>query len=224
MARITNHLANIITIGNISMGFLSIIYAFNGAYSNAVLAIFIALLFDGLDGRVARFLENTSEFGRELDSLSDIVSFGVAPAVLVYSVALSEIGLLGLAASGSIVVAGAIRLARFNILRGLKYFLGLPIPVVGAFLSSLIYTETKIASKTLAVLVIILAYLMISRVKYPSFKQNARSRNLTIFLLVFALFLAIVLVTRPDKLIVAPFLYYIAAGPVLEMKNNDAGL
>ncbi len=220
MARITNYLANAITVGNLLMGFLSIIYTLRGEHSNAVLAIFIALLFDGLDGRVARFLENSTEFGRELDSLSDIVSFGVAPALLIYSISLSGIGLLGIAAASSIVIAGAMRLARFNILKGLKYFIGLPIPVAGVFLSSLIYTETKIAPKTLAVLMIIIAYLMISKVRYPSFKENVRSRNLVIFLLVFALFLAIVLVTRPDKLLVAPFLYYVAAGPVLEMKNR----
>ncbi len=224
MPRIANYIANTITVGNILMGFISIIFTFSGDYSNAVLAIFIALLFDGLDGRVARFLENSSEFGKELDSLSDVVSFGVAPALLIYSASLSTIGLLGIAAASSIVVAGAIRLARFNILKGLKYFLGLPIPVVGAFLSALIYTETKIAPKSLAVLAIILAYLMISKVKYPSFKQNIRSRNLVIFLLVFALFLAIVLVQRPDKLLVAPFLYYIAAGPVLEIKNHETSL
>ena len=224
MARLTNHLANAITVGNVLMGFASILYTLKGEYPNAVLAIFIALMFDGLDGRVARFLENPSEFGRELDSLSDIVSFGVAPALLIYSTSLSDAGLLGVAAASSIVVAGAIRLARFNILKGLKYFMGLPIPVVGAFLSALIYTDTKIAPKTLAVLAIILAYLMISKVKYPNFKQNIRSRNLAIFLLVFALFLAIVLVMRPEKLLVAPFLYYIAAGPVVEMKNKESGI
>lgn len=221
MARITNHLANAITIGNIISGFLSIICTLQADYTSAVLAIFAALIFDGLDGRVARFLDNTSEFGKELDSLSDVVSFGVAPALLVYSAMLSTLGILGVAAAASLVVAGAMRLARFNILKGLKYFVGLPIPVAGVFISALIYTETKIAPKTLAVLVIIIAYLMISKVKYPSFKQNIRSRNLGIFLLVFALFLGIVLALRPDKLLVAPFLFYIAAGPVLEMKNRE---
>ena len=224
MAKITNHLANAVTIGNIISGFASIIFTLGGDYTNAVLAIFAALLFDGLDGRVARFLDNTTEFGRELDSLSDVVSFGVAPALLVYSTTLSSVGLLGAAASASLVVAGAIRLARFNLLKGLKYFMGLPIPVAGVFISALIYTETKIAPKTLAVLVIIIAYLMISKVKYPSFKQNIRSRNLGIFLLVFALFLGIVLAMQPNKLLVAPFLFYIAEGPVLEMKNVESGL
>ncbi len=224
MARITNHVANAITLGNISMGFISIIFTLAGDYSDAVLAIFVALLFDGLDGRVARFLENSSEFGRELDSLSDIVSFGVAPALLIYSTSLSGTGALGLAAALSIVVAGAIRLARFNILKGLKYFLGLPIPVAGAFLCALVYTETKIAPKSFAVIAIIIAYLMISKIKYPSFKQNIRSKNMGIFILVFALFLAIVLAEQPEKLLVAPFLYYIAAGPVVEMKTRESGL
>jgi len=221
MAKITNHLANAITIGNILSGFLSILFTLRADYTNAALAIFAALLFDGLDGRVARFLDNASDFGRELDSLSDVVSFGVAPALLVYSTSLSSVGVLGAAASAGLVVAGAIRLARFNILKGLKYFVGLPIPVAGVFLSLLIYTETKIAQKTLTVLVIIIAYLMISKVKYPSFKQNIRSRNLGIFLLVFALFLGIVLAIQPDKILIAPFLFYIAAGPVLEMKNKE---
>ena len=224
MAKITNHLANVVTIGNILSGFISIMFTLRADYANAVLAIFAALLFDGLDGRVARFLDNTSEFGKELDSLSDVVSFGVAPALLVYSTALSPIGLLGAAASASLVVAGAVRLARFNILKGLKHFVGLPIPVAGVFISSLVYTETNIAPKTLAILSIIIAYLMISKVRYPSFKQNIRSRNLGIFLLVFALFLGIVLALQPDKLLVAPFLFYIAAGPVLEMKNMESSI
>ena len=221
MSRITNHLANAITIGNILSGFISIIFTLSKDYSNAALAIFAALLFDGLDGRVARFLNNDSEFGRELDSLSDVVSFGVAPAILVYTTTISSVNALGVAAAASIVVAGAIRLARFNILKGLKYFVGLPIPVAGVFISLLIYTETKIAPKTFAVLVIIIAYLMISKIKYPNFKQNIRSRNLGIFLLVFALFIGIVLAVQPDKILVAPFLFYIAAGPVLEMKNRE---
>jgi len=220
MGKISANLANLVTLGNAFFGFLSIVATLNGDYSQAALMLFFALIFDGMDGRVARFLDVTSDFGVQMDSLADIVSFGVAPAILMYETSLHSTGALGIAASVAIILAGIIRLARFNILKGLNYFLGLPIPVVGVFLAALIYTNTVVSEKSLAVMMLLLAYLMISRIRYPNFKQNVRSKNIVLFLLGLAIVMAIVIVTKPDKVILALFLYYIVAGPVLELKNR----
>ena len=220
MGRISNNVANLVTLGNALFGFLSIVATLNGEYADAALMLFFALIFDGMDGRVARFLDVTSDFGVQMDSLADIISFGVAPAVLMYKTSLYASGTLGLIAAAAIVFAGIVRLARFNILKGLGYFLGLPIPVVGVFLAAIIYTNTAISHKNLVVLMLLLAYLMISRIRYPNFKQNVRSKNIVIFLLGLAIIIALVFVTKPDKVILALFLYYIVAGPVLELKNR----
>lgn len=220
MVKIRGAIANLFTYGNAISGFSSMLFTLNGEYVNAAFMLVLAIVFDGMDGRVARFLDNTSDFGRELDSLSDAISFGAAPALLVYQAYLSDIGPLGVAACAFVVAGGITRLARFNLLKGLGYFVGLPIPVVGVFLASLVYTGTAIAPKTLAVVMILLSYLMISKVRYPSFKQNVRSKNFAIFLLFFAVLLAIVFTTRPDKALVAPFLFYIVAGPVIELKSR----
>lgn len=220
MGKIAGNIANIFTLANALSGFLSIVFALNKEYSDAALMLFFALIFDGMDGRVARFLESNSEFGVQLDSLSDIVSFGVAPAILVYQVYLYSAGTLGIAACAAIILAGILRLARFNILKGLGYFLGLPIPVVGVFLAALVYTNTAVSPKSLSILMILLAYLMISKVRYPNFKQNIKSKNIVLFLLGLAIVLAIVIVTKPDKVLLALFLFYIVAGPVLELKNG----
>lgn len=221
MGRIKGNLANMFTLGNAAFGFLSIVLTLKKDYADAALLLFFALLFDGMDGRIARFLENATDFGVQLDSLSDIVSFGVAPAVLVYSTLLSPAGGLGILAALAVILAGIVRLARFNILKGIGYFLGLPIPVVGVFLASLVYTNTAISSRNLALLMLLLSYLMISRIRYPNFKQDMRSKNIAVFILGFAVVMAIVFAASPDKIIIAPLLYYIVAGPVLEMKTAD---
>jgi CDP-diacylglycerol---serine O-phosphatidyltransferase len=223
MGRISNSVANLVTLGNALFGFLSIVATLNGEYADAALMLFFALIFDGMDGRVARFLNVTSDFGVQLDSLADIISFGVAPAVLMYKTILYSSGTLGLIAAAAIILAGIVRLARFNILKGLGYFLGLPIPVVGVFLAAVVYTNTAISAKNLVVLMLLLAYLMISRIRYPNFKQNVRSKNIVLFLLGLAIVIALVFVTRPDKVILALFLYYIIAGPVLELKSRING-
>jgi len=108
-------LPNLITMGNMFCGFFAIVSAFNGAFFRAAVAILIAAVMDGLDGKVARLTNTSSRFGMEFDSLADLVSFGVAPAILIYAWALKPFGRFGWAAAFLFAVCGAMRLARFNV-------------------------------------------------------------------------------------------------------------
>lgn len=213
----------ILTLLNLAAGFTSIIYTVEGDYIKAALFIFISLIFDGLDGRLARFLNNTTPFGSELDSLSDVVSFGIAPALLIYFTYFQQLGMAGYVALLFLISSGASRLARFNLLKGLDYFVGLPIPVVGTFLATVVLSNLKINPIQLLVWILILSYLMISKIKYPTFKNIQaviRSRNTVLFSLFFAVLISISLVVDSNKTLIVPFVYYILAGPVLEMKNQ----
>jgi len=128
--------ANFITFLNLIFGSAAIIYTINEKYDAAGVLILLAVLMDSLDGKIARRLQTSSDFGKELDSLCDMVSFGVAPAVLIYAQILIEpYTYIGLAAALLFIACGAFRLARFNILNLNGYFLGLPITLAGGFLA-----------------------------------------------------------------------------------------
>ncbi len=168
---------NAVTVGNMFCGFLAIIYASSGRFEKAALAIIIALLLDGLDGRVARKLNATSKFGVEFDSFSDLISFGIAPAIMMYNwafrVQADEFGVL---VTFIYAICAASRLARFNIMQeNLKSFLGLPSPgaagVVTALVNFMPTTEqTKNLAGLCAVLMVVLGYLMVSRIQFLSIK------------------------------------------------------
>lgn len=209
------------TVGNAVAGFIAILSIADGEYTDAASFIFLAMLFDSMDGRVARRLEATSPFGTELDSLADAISFGVAPAFLVYSVWLNIYGTLGILASACLVIGGIARLARFNMLGPRPYFVGLPIPAVGAFLATLVISGLSVAPKQIALWSVLLSYLMVSSIKYPNFKQGVRSKNTSLFLFGFALLAVIVMVIEPNRFLIFPFLYYIIAGPILEAKRKE---
>lgn len=156
------HAANMITIGNLSFGGASIMTTLNESYSYSVLFIFIAALLDRFDGMVARKLGQESELGKQLDSMSDIISFGVAPAILIYMVDLFEFGTAGMVITIIYIASGAFRLARFNIMDSNGYFTGLPITAAGTILT-LSYFGLSIFSPVFYMfLVLILAVLMIS--------------------------------------------------------------
>ena len=132
-------LPNMLTTAALFCGFYAIIAGVNQQFEQGAIAIFIAMVFDALDGRVARMANATSEFGAEYDSLSDMVSFGIAPAMLVYSWGLNELGKFGWVAAFIYVAAAALRLARFNTQVGIadkRYFQGLPSPAAAGVLAS----------------------------------------------------------------------------------------
>ena len=169
---------NAVTVGNMFCGFLSIIYASSGRYEKAVIAILIAILLDGLDGRVARRLNATSKFGIEFDSFSDLVSFGVAPAMMMYQWAFRPIAdEFGVAVTFFYALCAASRLARFNIsAENLKSFSGLPSPGAAVFVVAVINTipvqQDSMLMVVIGTLVMLCAgYLMVSTMEYMSIKQ-----------------------------------------------------
>ncbi|MCM3611326.1 CDP-diacylglycerol--serine O-phosphatidyltransferase [Planococcus sp. MERTA32b] len=135
LKKLKSQTANMLTIGNMAFGGAALMAAMNGAYSFSVLFIFIAAFLDRFDGIVARKLNQESALGKQLDSMSDIISFGVAPAVLIYELALTEFGIAGMVFTVIYISSGAFRLARFNITESNGYFTGLPITAAGTLLT-----------------------------------------------------------------------------------------
>ena len=180
---------NLITTAALLSGFYSIIASMNGEYTQAIYAIFIAALFDGLDGRVARAIGAQSPFGEQFDSLSDMLAFGVAPAILMYSWSLHDLGRIGLAACFVYTACAAFRLARFNVQIGVvdkRYFIGVASPLAAVMIISLVWVgidfpdifdlrEHGIQVINAAVIIAV-GLLMISNIKYYSFKTVERKR------------------------------------------------
>lgn len=205
-------LPNLFTAASCFCGVVSIISSFNHNYKNALFYIFLALIFDGLDGRVARLTKTTSKFGVEFDSLSDLVAFGVAPAVFFYIVLGQEYGKFGTLCAGFFVVFGAIRLARFNVTTGTyepSVFIGLPIPT--AAIVSAIYTYTYVCYDfcrgfefAFLLLQLALAFVMVSNIRYPSFKtvDLRRANMLKVLILLILLFSLLYLFTLESLLVI----------------------
>jgi len=170
---ITKSLPSLFTLGNLMLGMFGIMMAFDGKVSMAAIMVIIAMLLDGLDGRVARALGVESEFGKELDSLSDVVSFGVAPAIIMYLTSLQGLNsALAWSVTAIFPVFGALRLARFNVRPGIPgYFIGLPIPAAGGVLATLALFHNDVSAPFMIIATLLLSYLMVSTVKYPNFKK-----------------------------------------------------
>lgn len=214
---LTKSLPNLFTIGNLFLGFISIILAFNKNAEWAAIMVIIAMLCDGLDGRVARALNAQSEFGKELDSLSDVISFGVAPAFIMYVVAFTE---MNTAAAWIITaifpICGALRLARFNVIDGIPgYFIGLPIPAAGGVLCTLALFHNELNNVILVISTLLLSYLMVSTVKYPNFKKIGIPKKaiwITPIVIAIAVFVAYMYPGTLSKMIFVPLLLYALYG------------
>ncbi|MCL6517773.1 CDP-diacylglycerol--serine O-phosphatidyltransferase [Alicyclobacillus sp.] len=171
---------SLLTIGNLVLGMVALVLALQGFTADAALLVVIGMVLDGMDGRVARWLRAESAFGKELDSLSDIVTFGVAPALIMYEVVLQNEGWAGLVLAALFPVCGALRLARFNIqTKSAHYFVGLPITAAGGILSTMaLYKNVLYPAEVILPLgMLVLALLMVSRVRYPNFKKVAFPRS-----------------------------------------------
>ncbi|MCC6345808.1 MAG: CDP-diacylglycerol--serine O-phosphatidyltransferase [Nitrospirales bacterium] len=197
-------LPNTITLCGMFAGFFAIISALNGHYLHAAWAIILANIFDGLDGWIARLTNTSTRFGIELDSLSDVVAFGVAPSILLYKWALLPFGRLGWAAAFLFVACGALRLARFNIQTGApgsKSFKGMPIPGAATVLASVVIFhyefQTGVPEKNVffPALTILLALLMVSTLRYHGLKEiDFREKKPFWVLIVFVLILFFLLI------------------------------
>jgi len=192
---------NAVTLANIALGFLGIVAAAQGEYGRACLLLFFAALCDMLDGRLARLLEATSKFGMELDSLSDAISFGVAPAFLVYSAALKDLGAPGVAIAVVYVLCGVLRLARFNVTTSelaKVTFLGCPIPAAGGYLVSLVLVRESLPLWLIAFGTAFVGLSMISTLKVPKFGSKGSGPPGAMMWVAMALFIA--LLFRPTAL------------------------
>jgi len=162
--------ANTITLINIVFGSLSLVSTINNDYYNAAILILLAVIMDGLDGRIARRLGIISEMGKELDSLCDLVSFGVAPALLIYSQTLVAFPYeIGLIAAILYIMCGALRLARFNVMNIKDYFVGVPITLAGALMAVVSFVAYFLSGYLVLGIVVFLSIMMVSTIKVRKF-------------------------------------------------------
>lgn len=163
---------NLFTGANLAFGVIGITFSAQGNFTAAAVCVFLSLLADGCDGRVARALGVSGPMGRELDSLADVVGFGVAPAFMLFARELTEYGWLGYVPLLVFSVLGAFRLARFNIMADdvHGYFLGLPIPAAGCMAAAYVLSGIRIPAWLLMIAMIVVGYLMVSNVHHPDFK------------------------------------------------------
>lgn len=219
-------LPNLLTTAALFAGFYAVVAAMGGRFEAAAVAIFTAMLLDGLDGRVARLTHTQSAFGAEYDSLCDMVSFGVAPALVAFEWSLHSLGKLGWLAAFIYTAAAALRLARFNTQVGVadkRYFQGLPSPSAAAIIAAMVWLATDYAVDGVSVrygafaLTVLGGVLMVSNVRYHSFKAIDRHRRVP-FVAVLAVVLAFVLVAvHPPHTLFIVFLAYAASGPLLTL-------
>ncbi len=195
-------LPSFFTVGNLFLGIIAILFAFQGHWEYAAIMVIIGMLLDGLDGRVARMLNTQSEFGKELDSLSDVISFGVAPAVIMYVSALKFTGVEGWIVTAIFPICGALRLARFNVNPGEPgYFIGLPITAAGGILATLALYNPYLQNVYISMAAMLfLSYLMVSQIKYPAFKKKDIPKAVYVFACLFFLAIAVSAIYFPKEL------------------------
>jgi len=217
-------LPNLFTTAALFAGFYAIVAAMDSNFEKAAIAIFIAMVLDGLDGRVARMTNTQSEFGAEYDSLSDMVSFGLAPALVMYEWVLLGMGKVGWLAAFIYVAAAALRLARFNTqvaVADKNYFQGLASPAAAAVIAGAVwvgddYQLTGVVVNWAAALLTILAgILMVSNIRYYSFKTlDLRGRVPFVAMLIIVLIFVLISID-PPQVLWGVFLLYALSGPIL---------
>jgi CDP-diacylglycerol---serine O-phosphatidyltransferase len=212
-------LPSMFTMANMFCGYACIVHSMRGELKTAALFIGFAFVLDALDGRIARLTGTTSAFGLEFDSLADVVSFGVAPAILSFQWGLFPLGRIGWAAGFLFVAAAAVRLARFNIQSGTqdkRYFVGLPSPTAAAVPAATVFAfpdrfQTNVEALPVLAMVIVPALLMVSTIRYRSFKTfDLQSRRSYPVLFLIALGLAL-LASRPEEVLFTAAYTYLAS-------------
>jgi len=227
---------NLITTAALLSGVYSIIASMNGNFNQAIYAIFLAALLDGLDGRVARAIGAQSAFGEQYDSLSDLLAFGVAPAILMYSWSLHDLGRIGLACSFIYTACAAFRLARFNVQIGVvdkRYFIGIASPLAAVTVISIVWVgrdfpfifdlqDITIQIINAAIMVGV-GLLMISNIKYYSFKQMDRKRVPFVVMLPVVLIFAAITYNIPVGILTVCILYVLSGfvTTLLAHKNDS---
>ncbi|ODN43257.1 CDP-diacylglycerol--serine O-phosphatidyltransferase [Piscirickettsia litoralis] len=219
-------LPNLFTTGSLFAGFYAIVAAMKGLFDTAAIAIFVAMILDALDGRVARLTNTQSEFGAEYDSLSDMVAFGVAPALVVYSYATMHLGKLGWLAAFLYTAGVGLRLARFNSQLGSmdkRYFIGLPCPSAAAMIAGTIWiahmyelTGTYI-DIAFAVMSLALGVLMVSNVRYLSFKDVDFKKHVGFGVVIVIVLAYVAISISPAQVLLGIFVIYVLSGPLMAL-------
>ncbi|WP_137225704.1 CDP-diacylglycerol--serine O-phosphatidyltransferase [Shewanella sp. MEBiC00475] len=221
-------LPNLFTTAGLFSGFYAVISSMNGHFESAAIAIFIAMICDGLDGRVARLTNTQSDFGAEYDSMADMVSFGMAPALLVYNWALQDLGKIGWLASFIYCACAALRLARFNTQVGVadkRFFQGLASPAAAALIAGSIWSGSKYGIDTTninyiaAIITTLTGLLMVSNFRYHSFKDvDWRSKvNFVVMLMLVGVF--VIISVEPAIILCLGFYIYALSGPIITIKR-----
>lgn len=217
-------LPNLLTLGALFAGFYAVIAGMAGNFNEAGWAILIAGICDGLDGRIARLTNSQSAFGAEFDSLSDMVSFGVAPALIMFSWAFGSLGNVGWAASFIYMSCAALRLARFNVQLGTvdkRFFVGLASPLAAGLVTFVPWvafkygvTVTPLVSWLAAALTVFAGLLMVSNYKYFSFKELHFKGTVPYMVFLFAVILLVVIAQNPHEVLLTMCVVYAFSGPV----------
>lgn len=220
-------LPNLLTTAGLFAGFYAIVAAMKGDFELAAIALYIAMIMDGLDGRVARLTGTQSEFGAQYDSLSDMICFGLTPALVVYSWGLQYLGKIGWLASFVYVAATGLRLARFNVQIGQtdkRYFIGLPSPAAAAVVAGMVWIGTDFAipgkriSELAAMVVIAVALLMVSNMRYHSFKEIDFKKNVPFVSVLLVVLIFALIALDPPKVLFSTFFIFALSGPWLWLK------
>jgi len=219
-------LPNLFTTAGLFAGFYAIVAAIRGDFESAAIAIFIAMIMDGLDGRIARMTNTQSDFGAEYDSLADMASFCLAPALVIYQWALLGTGKFGWMVAFIYAACGALRLARFNTQIGVedkRYFQGLPSPAAAACLAGWVWAGTSngVSPELMTAIALPLTFacgiLMVSTVRYHSFKDlNLHGKVPFVVMLILVLVFALV-ATDPPLVLFGGFMIYALSGPILTL-------
>ena len=221
-------LPNLFTTAALFAGFYAVLAAMNNQFEKAAIAIFLAMILDGLDGRVARMTHTQTAFGAEYDSLSDMVAFGLAPSLVIYEWGLSTLGRLGWLAAFIYTAGAALRLARFNSQLSTadkRFFTGLPSPSAAAIVAAFVWVavDNELASADLAWPAMILTagagLLMVSNVWYHSFKQIDFKGKVPFVVIVVVMLAFAVIVSEPPLVLFALFFIYTLSGPFLGLKR-----
>ena len=230
-------LPSLFTTGNVFCGFYAFVAVLNEHFYFAAWAIAIGMIFDGLDGRIARLTKTTSAFGEQYDSLADIITFGMAPAFLAYSWVLKPFGRLGWMAAFLFLLCAALRLARFNVTKPeirSQHFIGLPSPAAAVVVASIVIAfedlfATRMNPFIMVMVVYALAFLMVSNIKYPAFKQFDFKKRVVFSRFLFVILFIYVLATIPRVALFILGISYAVIGPIgllfinrkLEAEPND---
>lgn len=218
-------LPNLLTTIGLLLGFYAIVLAINGYYQQGAMMIFIAMIFDGLDGRIARLIDAESDFGAQYDSMSDMLSFGIAPALLVWSWSLSDLGNIGWLAAFLYIASATLRLARFNAQIGIEdksHFQGLPSPAAAALNAGLVWFVSLYQIPIgyplsyIALFVLVMSsLLMVSNVRYQSFKMVDLKNRASFKIILLALLVITLISLQPAVVLFSMVAIYTLSGLLL---------